>query len=155
MKVTVELQPPMLYMTRWTVIALVCALAAALMIALLVRSIRREPKKAREVVKDAAWREKQRRTYAAQLDAVDRKLQSGGVSEREAFQEMSGILRMFVFEMTGIHVHEFTLTEIRKVGIPAMPGLVSSYYKPEFAPRSRANAQAALAKTKEVILSWS
>ena len=107
-----------------------------------------------EPVHDAAWRERKRQEYAAKLSTLETRLEAGQVDMRGAFQEMSAVLRLFVHEMTGIHVHEFTLTEIRKVGIPRLTQLVSSYYTPEFALRSRADARKALKKTREVILTW-
>lgn len=154
MNITVELQPPMLYMTRFTVIALVCAAAAAVLWFFFIRSIRKEPVGETEPVHDAAWRERTRRSYAAQLTELEARLDAGEIDMRQAYQEMSSVLRLFVHEMTGIHVHEFTLTEIRKVGIPRLTQLVSSYYTPEFALWSRADARKALKKTKDVIQTW-
>ena len=61
---------------------------------------------------------------------------------------------MFVFEVTGIKVQHYTLTEIRRVNIPQLTNLVREYYEPEFARETRADVRASIFRTRSLIESW-
>ena len=63
-------------------------------------------------------------------------------------------IRMFVYEVTGIKVQKYTLTEIRRVNIPQLTNLVREYYEPEFAREARADVKTSLYRTRMLIESW-
>ena len=73
---------------------------------------------------------------------------------RSTYQKMSEIIRDFVFEMTGIKVQNYTLSDIRQIKMPVLEELVEEYYSPEFAERSEGDVQAALDKTRKAIRHW-
>lgn len=95
-----------------------------------------------------------RQTYLALLDALEKEYQQGICDVRSTYQKMSEIIRDFVFEMTGIKVQNYTLSDIRQIKMPVLEELVEEYYSPEFAERSEGDVQAALDKTRNAIRHW-
>lgn len=95
-----------------------------------------------------------RQTYLALLDALEKEYQQGICDVRSTYQKMSEIIRDFVFEMTGIKVQNYTLSDIRQIEMPVLEELVEEYYSPEFAERSEGDVQAALDKTRNAIRHW-
>ncbi|MCR5804397.1 MAG: hypothetical protein K6G47_09030 [Clostridia bacterium] len=92
--------------------------------------------------------------YIAELDNLSRDFINEKVSLRIGFQQMSSIIRHFVFEATGIQVQNYTLDEIRTVGLPRLDELVTEYYNPEFARMSKGDFVESMNKTKRVIEQW-
>jgi hypothetical protein len=95
-----------------------------------------------------------RRKYLAMTDDAERRLASGEMNVRDAYRRMSYIARAFVYEGTGIHVRELTLSEIEKLGLPELEYLVRACYPPEFSPRTPENAARGFALTRKVIRTW-
>ena len=92
--------------------------------------------------------------YIAQLDEVSQEFVNENISLREGFQRMSSIIRHFVYEAEGIKVQNYTLEEIRAIGLPILDELVTEYYNPEFARMSRGDFVESMLKTKRVIEQW-
>jgi hypothetical protein len=92
--------------------------------------------------------------YISKLNDLESRLNQNTVSNREAYQELSSVIRNFVFELTGINVQNYTLKEINAVNIPALSFLVEEYYSPEFSYEGNGNALESLYKTKEAIEGW-
>ena len=62
---------------------------------------------------------------------------------------ISVLIRLFVYELTGLEVQSCTLKDIKKLNIPVLYELIKEYYDPEFSKISKGNI-----KTKEVISRW-
>lgn len=92
--------------------------------------------------------------YIKELNDLEYKFDNKEITNRRAYQSLSMIIRLFVYELTGLEVHKCTLTDIKKLNIPILYELVKEYYDPEFARLSRGNIKASIGKTKEVILRW-
>jgi len=92
--------------------------------------------------------------YLRELDFLKRRVEKGQMSVRRAYQELSKIIRYFVYEVTDIRVQNYTLEEIQKVGLPSLTELISEYYEPEFAEHSLGDAAASIEKTRKVIKEW-
>ncbi len=95
-----------------------------------------------------------RNKYLKKLDALMEQYKSGCISERDVFQELSIHVRMYVFEITGKKVQNYTLEEIRRVGIPTLQNLIHEYYEPEFAMKQFHDAERAIKKARETIEKW-
>lgn len=76
------------------------------------------------------------------------------ISSRHAYQELSNIIRTFIYETTNIKVQNYTLEEIKNINMPILYELVSEYYDPEFAKYSEGNIEISINKTRGVIVRW-
>lgn len=92
--------------------------------------------------------------YLNKLNDLERALDSKEITSRKAYQELSMLIRLFVYELTGLEVQSCTLKDIKKLDIPVLYELIKEYYDPEFSKISRGNIKASIEKTKEVISRW-
>lgn len=76
------------------------------------------------------------------------------LSDRKAFQELSKIVRDFVFEATGIKVQNYTLSEIKAANLPRLYELIAECYVPEFAMKNNSNIYEAINKARKVVGEW-
>lgn len=79
-----------------------------------------------------------KRKYEAQLQGLLRTYAGNQIEKREAYQDLSMLIREFVRDATGIHVENYTVKEIRSLGIQRLDMLMDEYYVPEFAEEFRA-----------------
>lgn len=73
---------------------------------------------------------------------------------RTAYQQMSEIIRDFVYEITGIQVPNYTLMDIKGCNMPVLEELIQEYYSPEFALEAKGDVLQSLEKTKSAIERW-
>ena len=92
--------------------------------------------------------------YLLKLDELEKKLKANGITSRRAYQELSSLIRNFIYEATNIKVTNYTLKEIGTLNMPVLYELVAEYYDPEFAVISKGNITASIDKTKVVIEKW-
>ncbi len=92
--------------------------------------------------------------YLKELDNLLLWINENKVSNRHAYQTLSKLIRNFIYEVTGIKVQNYTLSDIEKVNLPILTSLVREYYHPEFAKESLGDIISSLNKTKEVIIKW-
>ena len=92
--------------------------------------------------------------YLQRLEYLERGIMAGSYTKRAAYQELSMLIRTFVYDATGIKVQNYSLQEIRRVGIPGLTALVQEYYEPEFARQSMADIRASLFRTRKAIQLW-
>lgn len=92
--------------------------------------------------------------YLLELSQLEGQLKSGTVSTRDAYMRMSSCIRSFVYDATGIEVTNYTLQEIKRLGMPILEELISEYYTPEFAANSVGDSIESLQKTKRAIERW-
>lgn len=83
-------------------------------------------------------------------DAFDRK----DLSERDAYQKLSRLVRDFAHEMTGVKVQNYTLQELRSIGMPQLTALIEECYVPEFALGNQSDVSASIKKARKVISEW-
>lgn len=76
------------------------------------------------------------------------------ISDRQAYQELSGAVRDFVFAKTRIKVPNYTLEEIKEANMPKLYELISECYVPEFAPENDGNIYDSIKKARKVIGEW-
>ena len=133
---TVELQPPFSFWTGWLAAGLVLLVAAAVLWFVFWRRLRdrlRDPAALQIRRPSEADMMRIRQQALAELTDLEKEYRVGRVSVRETSQRLSGLVRGFVGDMTGIPVQEYTLSDIRRLRMPVLTALVQEYYVPEFA----------------------
>ena len=102
-------------------------------------------------VKDAATiKEKYNRLI---LEIIN-KYNAGELSDKDAYQRLSSVIRHFVYDMTGIKVQNYTLSEIASVNIPQLYYLIDECYEPEFSTEVKRNILETCEKARKVIVEW-
>ncbi len=92
--------------------------------------------------------------YLKQLDKINKEFKENLITLREAYQSISEVIRLFVFEVTDITTQNYTLTEIKKLDLPVIYELIEEYYEPEFASKSIGDFDASINKTRRIINEW-
>ncbi len=92
--------------------------------------------------------------YDRMLKEIESRYASRRLSDRQAYQELSRVIRQFVYEMTGIKVQNYTLLEIRGLNMPQLTTLIEECYVPEFAPDHPGEIQDSLKSARKVIKEW-
>lgn len=110
--------------------------------------VNKEPKKKKVDIN------KVKSKYLANLAGIERMYGDGKIDVRESYQKMSEIIRMFVYEVTGIKVQNCSLLDINNMNMPELTMLMQEYYSPEFAQRSEGDVITSINKTKKAIEGW-
>ncbi|MCI8621608.1 MAG: hypothetical protein HFJ50_08000 [Clostridia bacterium] len=92
--------------------------------------------------------------YLKKIDKLTKKVESEKIELRIEYQNLSKIIRNFVYEMTDIKVQNYSLQEIKETDIKELYELVEEYYVPEFAEMSNSDIKASIEKTRKVIEKW-
>lgn len=79
---------------------------------------------------------------------------TGRITNRAAYQRLSGIVRSFVHGATGLKVTNCTFEEIKALNMPRLTALVHDYYEPEFAYDSAGEFMRSHRTTSELIAGW-
>ncbi|MBQ9609541.1 MAG: hypothetical protein IJV15_08885 [Lachnospiraceae bacterium] len=87
------------------------------------------------------------------MEIIDR-YNAGEMSDKDAYQRLSSIIRHFVYDMTGIKVQNYTLSEIASVNIPQLYYLIDECYEPEFSTEIKRNILETCEKARKVIIEW-
>ena len=95
-----------------------------------------------------------KQNYLIQLDELQTNRKNNKITNRKSYQELSKIIRNFVYEVTQIKVPYYSLEEIKQVNIIELTKLVEEYYHPEFAKESKGKIDNSIRKTREVIEKW-
>lgn len=92
--------------------------------------------------------------YLKEIDQLKKEFINNNFSLRVAYQNLSKVIRNFVFETTHIKVQNYTLDDIRKLNMPILYELISEYYNPEFANISNGNFIYSIEKARGVVEKW-
>lgn len=95
-----------------------------------------------------------KRKYLEVIDKLYTGVESKQINTKDAFQELSAIIRDFIKEVSGVDVTKCTLSEIKKRNIPKIANIISEYYEPEFAFETDDDSLKAIKKAKKVIEQW-
>lgn len=95
-----------------------------------------------------------KRKYMKILEEIENKYEKGEIKLRKAYQMISEAVRLFVFEITDITTQNYSLAEIKKLGMPDLYELIEEYYEPEFASKSVGDFKASINKARRVINEW-
>lgn len=98
--------------------------------------------------------------YLEKIAQVELGYKNGEYTAKKCFEKLSGIVRSFVEQVTGIPVTTATLLDIQKEDLPMLEQLISGYYHPEFASElDETTSEAeqvgeAVTNAKKVIETW-
>lgn len=157
MPITVELQDMFSYSFLLVAVAVVLAaiIGAAGLLVFLLKKKGKQPEKAEPspVGKPVSGNQVKEKYYAV-INDLETEFSKGRVSNREAYQELSRLVRHFVYEMTGIKVHHHTLDEIKKLNMPGIYAVIEECYAPEFSVDKDGNIYDTMNKARMVIKEW-
>ena len=158
MPITVELQDMFSYSLLRAALA-VALVAVITVIGIMVFRLKKKPKKQSElivaapIVKPVSAKQIKDK-YCALINELEMKRRDGKVSNRKAYQELSRVVRRFVYEMTGIKVHHNTLDEIQKLNMPNLYRVIEECYAPEFSVDKDGSIYDTMKKARMVIKEW-
>ncbi len=165
MVTTVKLQAPFEYSWIVTLATMVLGIIAAVILIYVVKKLLDLRKKA--IAKRPRYHKihltpenlaRMKKDYIGRVSALLNGYLSGSLSKRDGYQRLSGIIRSFVHEVTGINVESFTVKEVKAMGIRKLDELMEEYYVPEFAEDEKAENKDFAASCRVamgVINSWS
>ncbi len=165
MVTTVKLQAPFEY--SWYVVLAVVILGIitiALLTCVIVNLIKlkklREAKRVKyhKIIMNPEILRRMKLDYIRRIQALLDGYSRGVVTKRDGYQKLSAIIRSFVHEVTGINVENFTVKEVKAMGIRDLDRLMEEYYVPEFAEDVKAAGKdfaASCNVTMGVIKRWS
>ncbi len=157
MPITVELQDMFLYSLLPVALAVLLVVMAGL-IGLVAFLLKKKAKKPEVVMPASAAKpvscNQVKEKYYALIHDLEMKCHGGKVSNRKAYQEISRIIRHFVYEVTGIKVHHNTLEEIKKLNMPDLYTMIEECYAPEFSVDKSGNIYDTMNKARTVIKEW-
>lgn len=96
-----------------------------------------------------------RQEFLASINKVAADADSGRLPARQAHQELSLLVRMFVQRATGVAAPRMTLAELQENGPPALVTAIARIYPGEFAAHPQESAADAAETAREVVRSWS
>lgn len=158
MPITVELQDMFSYsIIPIIILALVLAIGIVWIILHFIKKYRSKPKAAVPAPKLPVITlspEQIKGKYLGIINDLEVKFQNGNMSNRNAYQELSRIIRNFVYEATGIKVHHNTLGEIKRLNMPNLYAIVKECYEPEFSVDKDGYIYDTINKARTVIREW-
>ena len=166
MVTTVKLQHPFEY-SWWVlliaaVLGLIAAVAIVFFLIKLFSALRKKKAAPKPVAKkivmspDMIYRVKTQ--YIGKVQELLNGYNQNHIEKREAYQQLSALIREFVHEVTGINVENFTIREVKAFGIKKLDTLMEEYYVPEFAEDEKAKDKDFLQSCNRamgVIKAWS
>lgn len=149
------LYPPEQYSTRWLLLGIACViavLAGYLLVFLLTRPKVPPPASDSRLPRDLS----ELKSHFLDLVAdVERRYATGALPERDAFLQLSSLMRRFVFEATGAKAHTSTLAELRDAAPASVSTTIAGIYPGEFEPDpADVSVQSSVARVREVVSTW-
>lgn len=92
--------------------------------------------------------------YTKRLMILHNKVQDNKIDIRNAYIELSNIVREFVERTTGIKASSFSKSDADKLGIKDLSILMEEFYPPEFSKQASGNILKSIKKSMEVINKW-
>lgn len=146
---------PLPYSVLWLVLGVLLILGVIGWFGgVLVWTLPVERLRALPVIRDISARVLQRKFSAAVGRVADR-YRAGELSSRQAYTEMSRILRNFVFYRTGVRAQYMTLGEVERGPAAAAAPIVKALYTRQFDVVDNPDVAAAAAQVRSAIRSWS
>lgn len=152
MQITTELNGMFSYSIIWIIISLFITIFLLIILKQLNNKYQKgkpvvikQPKKSVDIIKEI---------YLDKLEELQDCVNCEKISIRKGYQELSIIIRDFVYEMTGIKVQYYTLADIKNIDMPILYELIKYYYVKEFATISDGNILESINKARKVIEKW-
>lgn len=93
-----------------------------------------------------------KKKYIMRLDELSKRINND--NPRSSYQELSYLMRSFVFEVTGVKVTKYTLREIDRKKFPVLYDMIKEFYLPEFSEEGYGDLMSAIGKVRVGIESW-
>ncbi|MBQ3514654.1 MAG: hypothetical protein IJA32_12820 [Lachnospiraceae bacterium] len=154
MRMGVELQD--MYSYSFIMMIVAAVLVVVPIIVMLGIIIKRKKKRKVKPIKEMTveTRENIKQKYFGQLNRLEKHCRDNKLSNRKAYQELSKITRHFVYEATGIKVHNYTLQEIKGTNLSGLYSIISECYTPEFSVDKNGDIYGSITKARKVIEEW-
>lgn len=153
---TVQLQDVFSYKPIWVILAaILLAGALAIIVVLIIKLVkyqRSKPPKIKPVPPKKL--EEIKGKYLNKLGKLRNEAESGKLDMKQSYQKLSKVVRLFVFEATGIKVQFYTLADIERRNMRQLSELIKECYEPEFAENSVANTLASIDNAARIISNW-
>jgi hypothetical protein len=154
-----ELTPPMQYGITWFLIGssiLICVIALNAYILYStrkkkIRAISTLPALAPVQIDINAIKQK----YFSIITQIEKQYHLKQIDTRTVHQLLSITLRLFVYEIKGLELHKFTLSEIKRTDFTALAAVIEIYYPPEFKQIDNSDADKAIALARKLVQEWS
>ncbi len=147
----VNLRPPLSYSKVGFFLLIIVILI--IIILLIIKKKKTKPQEIKPV-EEILDIEKIKREYLGRIDNLMAKINNNVITKRKAYNELSLIIREFIFKATGIDVLKYTLREARQTKNKELVELLNEYYEPEFSFKGEGNLIASVDKTRKVIIEW-
>ncbi|MGG5171427.1 hypothetical protein ACQR35_04475 [Pseudarthrobacter sp. J1738] len=148
-----DFYPPQLYAQWWTLLGL-CALGVVILWILWVFWLTRKKSGRAAVPAIPPAPVSVQNAYLQKIDEVEALARGGKISEREAHQRLSLLLRSFVHEVTGVDAPRMTLQELRSAVPAAVADAVALVYPAEFGVHGRGEVESSAQAFRQVIWGW-
>lgn len=146
---------PLPYSWFWLVLGVLLVLGViGWFVGVLVWTLPVERLRTIPVIRDLSVRVLQRKFGAAVGRVADRH-RAGELNSRQAYAEMSRILRNFVFYRTGVRAQYMTAGEVAQGPAAAAAPIVNALYTRQFDAAENPDVAAAAAQVRSAIQSWS
>jgi hypothetical protein len=149
------LYPPEQYSVRWLILGVACVFAV--LVGYTAVFVVTKERKASELSKESTSALAQLKTHYLELvDDLQHRYEGGSLPQRDAFLQLSSIMRRFVFEATGVKAHTATLAELRETAPASVSGTIADIYPAEFEPEPEGvSIGSSIATVREVVSTWS
>ncbi len=150
MQVTTELRPLFSYSFMYIIIIIIFIIIDLI----LIKFFKKQKVKEELIIPNSKDLMMIKNNYLSLVDNLLNDLKNNKITSRKAYQELSKIIRNFIYETTNIKVQYYTLKDISLINMPILYQLVSEYYDPEFSKISKGNILESINKTRMVIEKW-
>ncbi len=158
MHVDVNLYPNQNYHWRWLVIGLILLGLLLAWYGLVIWLTRKKKPKILANSKPPVYAKPDlpalKQKYLTLIGGAEQQYNNGEVGLRLLHQQLSYLLRLFVYELKGSRIDTFTLTDLQKSRYQQLAKTIERYYLPEFLEIEQGDAVEAIKLARRVINEW-
>ena len=148
------LYPPEQYSTRWLMLGILLVMIVVGGYAL-VLLLTRQRKAAPASIGDRSPLDELKHQFLDLVADVERRYVAKTLPERDAFLQLSSLMRRFVFEASGLKAHTSTLAELREKAPASVSTTIAGIYPGEFEPDpADVSVRSSVARVREVVSTW-
>ena len=92
--------------------------------------------------------------YLKELEKLKIDVNNKKVDNRDAYMQLSSIIREFAEKTTGINMLSISKEEAKEIKMKDLALLMEEYYPPEFSKNNKGNIITSIDRTMEVIKRW-
>ena len=152
MQLDVKLQEPFSYNVLGLILLIL--LLIALLTYIIILLVKKQSNKPVVIIETKLDINSLKRRYMDSINKLALEVKKKKISNRNAYNELSMLIRKFVYEATKIDVTKCSLNEIRELKYDSLTELVEEYYEPEFSFEKEGDILTSIEKTKGVIEKW-